>query len=68
VEYCVLVVLLNGWDGRTPRTPMKIRGRQVMSALRDNVAEIRKAAISQYNVNMNKKIREEMRSCSQLKR
>lgn len=50
-EYFALVVVLNGCEGRTARTPMKSRGRQVVSALRDIVAEIRRADMLQYNLN-----------------
>jgi hypothetical protein len=55
-EYFVLVVVLNGCEGRPARTPMKSRGRQLVSALRDKVAEMRRADMLQNNVN--KKIAE----------
>jgi hypothetical protein len=41
MEYLVLVLVLNGCQGRTlVRTPRKSRGRQAVSALRDKVVDI----------------------------
>lgn len=46
VEYLVLVLVLNGFKGRTlARTPTKSRGRQAVSALRDNVVDILRVVI-----------------------
>lgn len=58
MEYLVLVLVLNGCEGRTlARTPRKSRGRQVVSALRDNVVEILRIVMFNNYLDRNKKHR-----------